>query len=56
MAVIINEFEIVTEPTPDTGQTAPEQQSQNRQPNVLPQEVVGILQVHTQRMMRVRAD
>lgn len=56
MPVIINEFEIVSEPPggqqglPGDAQLAPPK------PNLLPQEVEAVLAMYQQRCARVRAD
>lgn len=55
MPIVINEFEIVTEPRPEA---APAQTTQSSEipPQLHPEDIVRIEQRYRERMKRIRAD
>lgn len=56
MPIIVNDFEIIVEPQPPKEQ-AQDQPAAHEEAQVLrPEEIVRIMQVHEERLERVRAD
>ena len=57
MAIVINEFEVMVEPPPSPQPEAAARESRPPQAQAMrPDEIVTILQVHEERMQRLRAN
>jgi len=57
MPVIINDFEIVVEPPEKPGPTeGAGESSPDNAPTIRPDDLVRVMQLHDERMARVRAD
>lgn len=55
MPIVINEFEVVVEPMPQSPGNAPETSAEQAQP-LRPDEIATVIKVYECRLQRVRAD
>jgi hypothetical protein len=56
MPIVINDFEIVAEPHEHHDTAGNSEQPQSSVPTIRPDGVVQVMQLHGERMQRVRAD